>query len=329
MAVLLLMFVMLFTACAATDEAMQSTNNQENTITRTMSSDSEEDTDVSDAGSEEADSVSIPSVFDEDGNLPQYDGEPYIIIHQGQPEFTKEEKANTSYFESYSDLDSLGRCGAAFANICEESMPTEERGEIGMIKPSGWHTVKYENLIDDLYLYNRCHLIGYQLAGENANEKNLITGTRYLNVEGMLPFEDEVADYVTDTKNHVLYRVTPVFEGDNLVASGVVMEGWSVEDSGEEICFHVYCFNVQSNIVIDYATGDSYAMEGTEGNTPDRNASDADYIINTNTDKFHLPACSSVNDMNEKNKKPFTGTIAELIHEGYSPCQRCLGDIEP
>lgn len=151
----------------------------------------------------------------------------------------------------------MGRCGVAFANICIDIMPTEERGEIGMIKPSGWHTVKYD-VVDGKYLYNRCHLIGYQLAGENANPKNLITGTRYLNVEGMLPFENEVADYVKESNNHVLYRVTPIFESDNLVASGVQMEAYSVEDNGEGICFNVFCYNVQPGIVIDYATGESY-----------------------------------------------------------------------
>ena len=166
--------------------------------------------------------------------IPNYTGNPYTIVNDNEPEFD-ESDFTTEAFETYSDLDNLGRCGVAYANICKELMPTEKRGKIGMIKPSGWHTVKYPEIIKDRYLYNRCHLIGFQLAGENANEKNLITGTRYLNVDGMLPFEDEIADYVNNTGNHVLYRVTPVFDGDNLIASGVQMEAESVEDSGEGV----------------------------------------------------------------------------------------------
>lgn len=193
-------------------------------------------------------------------NIPEYSGAAYIDINGGQPDFSDEEKKLTEAFELYSELDALGRCGTAYANICREIMPTEERGGIGAIKPSGWHTVKYNDLIDGSYLYNRCHLIGYQLAGENANEKNLITGTRYLNVEGMLPFEDMVADYVKSTGNHVLYRVTPRFAGQDLVVRGVEMEAWSVEDAGEGICFHVYCYNVQPGIAIEYADGESREM---------------------------------------------------------------------
>ena len=194
-----------------------------------------------------------------------YEGDPYVEVNGNRPFFTEEEKQDVTPFETYSELDSLGRCGVAFANICKELQPTEERGEIGFIKPSGWHTVKYNQLIEGNYLYNRCHLIGYQLAGENANEKNLITGTRYLNVAGMLPFENQVNDYVDSTNNHVLYRVTPVFENDNLVASGVLMEAWSVEDEGAGICFNVYCFNVQPGIRIDYRTGESWEDSGVVG----------------------------------------------------------------
>lgn len=192
-------------------------------------------------------------------NIPQYDDQPYVIVNNNIPEFDQGDYT-TDPFETYSELDDLGRCGVAFANICVDVMPTEERGEIGMIKPSGWHTVKYD-VVDGKYLYNRCHLIGYQLAGENANPKNLITGTRYLNVEGMLPFENQVADYVKESNNHVLYRVTPIFEGDNLVASGVQMEAYSVEDNGEGICFNVFCYNVQPGVVVDYATGESYLLQ--------------------------------------------------------------------
>lgn len=189
-------------------------------------------------------------------DVPEFDGTtPYVILNGNVPDF---QETTSEVFEEYSDLDVLGRCGAAYANVCKELMPTEERGSIGMIRPTGWHTVKY-SFIDGLYLYNRCHLIGYQLAGENANERNLITGTRYLNVEGMLPFENLVADYVKNTGNHVLYRVTPIYEGNNLVASGVQMEAKSVED--DAIQFNVYCYNSQPGITIDYETGLSAASE--------------------------------------------------------------------
>ena len=193
--------------------------------------------------------------------LPDYGGSPYVELNDGQPSFTEEQKAETASYETYASLDLLGRCGTAEACIGQDLMPTEERGAIGMVKPSGWHTVRYDDVVDGKYLYNRCHLIGYQLAGENANERNLITGTRYLNVEGMLPFEDQVADYVQETGNHVLYRVTPVFQGAELVARGVQMEAWSVEDGGAGVCFNVYCYNVQPGVEIDYATGESRLAE--------------------------------------------------------------------
>ncbi len=192
--------------------------------------------------------------------IPAYDGKAYVAINNNEPFFTDNDMTTTA-FENYSDLDSLGRCGVAYANICKEIMPTEKRGKIGMIKPSGWHTVKYD-VIKDRYLYNRCHLIGYQLAGENANPKNLITGTRYLNVEGMLPFENLVADYVNNTGNHVLYRVTPMFSGSNLVANGVLIEAKSVENNGGGILFNVYCYNVQPGVGINYENGDSW-LDGT------------------------------------------------------------------
>lgn len=192
-----------------------------------------------------------------DSAIPEFSGSPYTVINNNEPYFTE---ITYDVFETYSDLDSLGRCGVAFANICKEIMPTEDRGQIGNVRPSGWHTVKYNGIISGNYLYNRCHLIGYQLAGENANEKNLITGTRYLNVVGMLPFENQVDDYVEKTNGHVLYRVTPMFTGDNLVADGVLMEGYSVEDNGASVKFNVFCYNVQPGIGIDYATGDSWAL---------------------------------------------------------------------
>lgn len=202
--------------------------------------------------------------------IPAYDGKAYVAVNNNEPFFTDSDMTTTA-FENYSDLDSLGRCGVSYANICKDIMPTEERGKIGMIKPSGWHTVKYD-VIKDRYLYNRCHLIGYQLAGENANPKNLITGTRYLNVEGMLPFENLVADYVNNTGNHVLYRVTPMFSGSNLVANGVLIEAKSVEDNGGGILFNVYCYNVQPGVGINYENGDSWL----DGTTPQKQSAQTD-----------------------------------------------------
>ena len=272
-------------------------------------------------------------------SIPSFSGNPYVVINNNIPAFSEEDKKRTDAFETYSEFDSLGRCGQAYANICPELEPAEERGEIGQVRPSGWHTVKYPGIIDGLYLYNRCHLIGYQLAGENDNVKNLITGTRYLNVAGMLQFENLVDDYVDSTGGHVLYRVTPVYEGSNLVASGVQMEGWSVEDYGKSICFNVYCYNAQPGIVINYADGESWIEDGYETVAPetespteeipqDSGSSEAqtqEFIINTNTKKFHLPGCSSGSQMAEHNKKDYTGTLKELIDMGYQPCKRCLG----
>lgn len=189
-------------------------------------------------------------------DIPEYSGEPYVVLQDNWPGFDAED-LTFEPVETYSELDYLGRCGVAYANICLEIMPTEPRGDIGQVKPSGWQTVKYD-CVDGKYLYNRCHLIGYQLAGENANPQNLITGTRYMNVEGMLPFENMVDGYVEETGNHVLYRVTPIFEGADLVARGVQMEAFSVEDDGEGVCFNVFVYNVQPGVTINYATGNSW-----------------------------------------------------------------------
>ena len=275
-------------------------------------------------------------------DVPAYSGKAYTSVNGNVPYFSAAELATQS-FETYSDLDSLGRCGVTYACIGKDLMPTEERGSIGMVKPTGWHTVRYDDLVDGKYLYNRCHLIGYQLTGENANTKNLITGTRYLNIEGMLPFENMVADYIQETNNHVLYRVTPIFEGNNLLANGVLMEGYSVEDKGAGVSYCVFAYNVQPGIEIDYATGESKLADGaqqeeqktatvtpTPSPEPEKQepvtrseASQADYILNTNTKKFHYPTCSSVNDMKEKNRQEFFGTRDETIALGYSPCGRC------
>lgn len=256
--------------------------------------------------------------------IPDYSGSPYIVLNNNKPEFTESE-ITTKAFEKYSELDNLSRCGVAFACLGIETMPTEERGEIGMIKPSGWHLKKYD-CVDGKYLYNRCHLIGFQLSGENANDKNLITGTRYLNIEGMLPFENMVDDYIEETNNHVMYRVTPIFEGDNLLCKGVKMEAYSVEDNGKGISFNVFCYNTQPSIKIDYKTGESYLIV-TPTTTPETSNSEsnieATYILNTNSKKFHTPSCSSVNKMSDKNKQSFTGDKNDLIAQGYSACGIC------
>ena len=254
-------------------------------------------------------------------NIPEYDSDPYIVINGNTP-FFDETDYTTEAFEEYSDLDSLGRCGVAYANICKEIMPTEERQDINSVIPSGWKQQEYD-FVDGGYLYNRCHLIGHQLAGEDANEKNLITGTRYLNIQGMLPFENMVADYVDETDNHVLYRVTPVYDGDNLVASGVLMEGWSVEDSGDGICYNVYCYNVQPGVEIDYATGDNWESGDAGDSSSSSNAAETTYILNTNSMKFHKPSCSSVSDMSEENEETYSGDRDNLIKQGYEPCGRC------
>lgn len=252
-------------------------------------------------------------------SLPAWDGMPYVILNGNRPTFTEDELSAIS-FELYSPMDALGRCGMAEACIGIDLMPTEERGSIGQVKPSGWQTVKYD-IVDGKYLYNRCHLIGYQLSGENANQENLITGTRYFNVEGMLPFENMVADYVEETENHVLYRVTPVYEGTELVARGVRMEALSVEDGGEGICFHVFIYNVQPGITIDYQTGESQLAPTEEIPTP--SVQTATYILNTSSKKFHLPDCSGVVSMKEENKEEYTGDRQSLIDAGYTPCKTC------
>lgn len=259
--------------------------------------------------------------------IPAYDGKAYVAVNNNEPFFTDSDMTTTA-FENYSDLDSLGRCGVAYANICKDIMPTEERGKIGMIKPSGWHTVKYD-VIKDRYLYNRCHLIGYQLAGENANPKNLITGTRYLNVEGMLPFENLVADYVNNTGNHVLYRVTPMFSGSNLVANGVLIEAKSVEDNGGGILFNVYCYNVQPGVGINYENGDSWldgtpgsASSGSDSSAAENSAADSSNSetmvhITATGKKYHRAGCRILK------KSDTEVTLDEAKSMGLSPCGIC------
>ena len=255
--------------------------------------------------------------------VPSYTGAAFTVVHDNVPYFAESDLTTESY-ETYAPLDNLGRCGVAMACVGQDLMPTEKRGSIGQVKPSGWRMAKYDN-VDGKYLYNRCHLIGYQLTGENANECNLITGTRYLNMEGMLPFENMVADYVKETGNHVLYRVTPVFAGNDLVANGVLMEAYSVEDKGEGICYCVYAYNVQPGIGIDYATGESHlADESAVMENASVDASDAEvheYVLNDNTMKFHTPECSSVKKM--KNPQYVTTTREEVRNGGYEPCNMC------
>ncbi len=254
-------------------------------------------------------------------SIPEFSGSPYLVINDNIPFYTEDEYTTKSY-ETYSELDKLGRCGVVMASIGKDIMPTEEREAIGQVKPSGWHTVKYD-WVDGKYLYNRCHLLGFQLTGENANERNLITGTRYLNVEGMLPFENMVADYIKETDNHVLMRVTPIFKEDNLVASGVLMEALSMEDDGKGICFNVYCYNVQPGVKINYASGisskdDSYTLESENYNI------ESTYILNTSSKKVHKKECSDIKDIKEKNKETYSGILQVLIDNGYDTCKACF-----
>lgn len=260
--------------------------------------------------------------------IPEYNGKPFIAVNNNVPDFTEADLSEKS-FEKYSPLDSLKRCGVAFANISKETMPTGKRGNIGQVKPSGWQVAKYD-FVDGKYLYNRCHLIGYQLTAENANERNLITGTRYMNVDGMLPFENMVADYIKETGNHVLYRVTPVFKGNNLVASGVQMEAMSVEDKGKGISFNVFCYNVQPGVEIDYATGKSRPAESGPAQESKPKVCPVgeefaikNFVLNKNSKKFHKPDCSGAKDISAKNRENFKGSRNELISKGYDPCGIC------
>ena len=272
----------------------------------------------------------IPSVEGLDPSaLPAYSGSPYAVVNGNVPAFSEEERTVTAY-ESYSPLDALGRCGAALASCGREIMPAddEERGSISSVYPSGWVQAQYD-WVSGKYLYNRSHLIGWQLSAENANERNLITGTRYMNVEGMLPFENMVADYIRETGNHVAYRVTPIYVGNELVCRGVQIEAYSIEDEGEGICFNVYCYNVQPGVVIEYATGVSYAdgedpvlPETNKGN--DSGAEVASYVLNTNSKKIHKSTCGYADDIMDANRKEHTGTLDGLLAEGYAVCGKCF-----
>lgn len=280
-----------------------------------------------------------------ENTIPEYTGAASVVLNGNIPSFSTDEITAES-FEKYGNLDKLGRCTPAIASVGKDIMPTEERGSIGSVKPTGWNQNKYPGIVNSEppYLYNRCHLIGYQLTGENANEKNLITGTRYMNIEGMLPYENKVADYVRSTGNHVMYRVTPVFSGNNLLCDGVQIEALSVEDNGKGIRFNVFCYNVQPGILINYTDGSNQAdpsynatSQGKDITNTDNSSDQVDrstpsgttsgqktaYVANKNTKKFHYPSCSSVSDMKEKNKLYYEGTREELIEQGYDPCKRC------
>lgn len=256
-------------------------------------------------------------------DIPRYSGKAYVTVNGGVPNFTEADLVTQSY-ETYGALDTLGRCTVCIASIGVDLMPTEDRESISSVTPSGWINKEYDkNLVDGRYVYNRCHLIGFQLTGENANRENLITGTRYLNIEGMLPFENMIASYVKETENHVLFRVTPVFDGDNLVASGVLMEAKSVEDDGEGICFAIFAYNVQPGIVIDYKTGDN-ALSGEElPPAPTYEQGETLYVLNVSSKRVHRPECSGVADMAAHNKQETYETLASLTSRGFKTCGTC------
>lgn len=296
----------------------------------------------------------LPSTLDA-AEIPDHTDQDYIVLNDNVPDFYLWQITDSPYV-SFSPLDELGRTGAGMACLGRETLPTEARGQIGNIRPSGWHTERYDDLIEDRYLYNRCHVIAFMLSGDNNTPENLFTGTRYLNAGSMLPFEILVGDYIESTGNHVIYRAAPVYRGDDLVATGIQLEAWSVEDGGAGLCFNVFVYNVQPGVVIDYHSGESerdpdYApaeeaaepvlplvlTEDVNEDVPDRSLPEepaaeppasekapvVTYILNTNTHKFHLPGCSSVGDMKEKNKQEFSGTRDEAIAAGYQPCGRC------
>ena len=274
--------------------------------------------------------VSGPSISMQD--IPEFAGEPYVVINDGVPYFTEDEITTASY-ERYSKLDELGRCGVAIACIGVDLMPTEDREPHLHVEPSGWNQAQYD-CVPGKYLYNRCHLIGFRLTAENDNEKNLITGTRYLNIDGMYDFEEMVDHYITETENHVMYRVTPIYKNDiDLVPWGVLMEGYSVEDNGDGVQFNVFCYNVQPGVVIDYYDGSSW-LDGE--NPPPKDDDNTDesgsgsvgngeitYILNTSSKKFHKPTCSNGINTSEKNKQETTKTREEVVADGYQPCGNC------
>ena len=261
-------------------------------------------------------------------DIPEYSGDPYIVIDDNKPSFTEDEITTIAY-EKYSELDILGRCGVVEACCGKELMPAEgeDRESISSVTPSGWVQAKYD-FVDGTYLYNRCHLIGWQITAENANERNLIAGTRYLNIEGMLPFENMVADYIKETGNHVMYRVTPIYHENDLLPRGVQMEGYSVEDNGEGISFNVFCYNVQPGVTIDYATGRSCASGETlppvSNETDPSEEYTGSYILNTSSKKVHKATCSNALSITDENKEEYSGELADFPYSGYTLCGVCL-----
>ena len=322
-----------------TEQAADATEDNEATEDENREAQNEQDPADSEESSDEGSHAIDPD------KLPEWDGEPSIEINGGDPSFTDSElsaiKKQTE--EDLSALDDQGRCGDVSACVSSETMPEGERDSIGMIRPAGWHLVKYD-FVEGKYLYNRCHLIGWQLTGLNAEERNLITGNRYLNVDGMLPYENQVADFAESSDLHVAYRVEPVYKGDELIARGVHIEAESIEDKGESLAFNVYCYNVQPYVDIDYKTGestaDSDAPAGAEsgssgsgsssnsGSSQNAGAGSQDsteqtYILNTNTKRYHLQGCRSLSQMKDKNKRTFHGSKKELSRMGYQPCGNC------
>ena len=276
----------------------------------------ESSTGIAEADQDEKKLAASMELIDFDlSTIPEYSGEAYVAINGNEPDFEEKDLTTESY-EFYSELDHLGRCGVTVACLGQELMPTEDRESISHVKPSGWVQGQYD-FVDGKSLYNRCHLIGFQLAGENANEKNLITGTRYMNTIGMLPFENMVADYIKETDNHVMYRVTPIYDGDNLVASGVQMEGYSVEDEGDGIYFNVYVYNVQPGVEIDYATGENQAAAMEETGEVQ------DFVLNISSKKFHLPDCSGLSQTKKENQQEYQGSREILLTQGYEACKSC------
>ena len=323
-------------------------NETEDAVTNSSAVDKTTEKSEKETTEKETEKVNKPDSVGDDNSkavlskIPEYSGRPYVVINGNVPSFNKYELTTKGY-ETYASLDSLGRCGGAVASCGKEIMPRpdEERGSISSVKPSGWVQAQYD-CVSGKYLYNRCHLIGWQLSAENANKRNLITGTRYMNTEGMLPFENMVADYIRETNNHVAYRITPIYDGNDLVATGVQMEAYSVEDDGEGICFNVFCYNAQPGVEIDYSTGRSWSAESNKETTKKvvvapvettkkqvettkkQNVVTSQYILNINTKKIHKPQCHHINKMNEANKKSYSGSIDDLYSQGYTTCGTCF-----
>lgn len=272
---------------------------------------------------EQPDPTKLPITL---ADIPKYSGQPYVEINNNVPFFEENEKTANA-FQHYFDLDELGRVTMAYGSLGQEILPEEERGDISSIHPTGWVQNRYECIKDGQALYNRCHLIAFSLSGQNANPKNLMTGTRYMNVKGMLPFETKTLDFIKETNMHVMYQVTPMFEGDNLVAHGVLMQAKSVEDDGKGLSFNVFCYNVQPGIGIDYKTGNNWLLEDSaqtsQTHTEQAQSPAQDYVLNTRSQKFHQPSCDSVKDMSQRNRQDVHESRDNLITQGYSPCQRC------